>query len=111
MRLYIKLIFSYYLWAFLSLLQILLDLYSTKKGKSIFCCFYNITISGFIRAIGGLLALFIIHDALAIFYGVASWVLFISSVIIFIYAILATVIKKINKNVIHDYIQPNGCDC
>ena len=49
-------------------------------------------------AIGGVLALLVIRDAFAIFYGLqVGYYLLINSVIVFLIAILATVIKRYNN--------------
>ena len=88
--------FYYHLWAFLSLLQISLALYSTKK-KNLYSAAFIILLSAVLfGAIGGALAVFIIRDAFAVFYGMqlAQYLLF-NSIIVFIIAILVTIIKDI----------------
>ena len=92
-------VFYYHLWAFLSLLQILLGLYLTEKRKIYILLAFTILLSAVLfGAIGGVLALFIIRDAFAIFYGMqlAQYLLF-NSIIVFIIAILVTVVKKYNS--------------
>ena len=49
----------------------------TEKEKHIYCYFYNISMSSFIRAIGGLLALFVVRDGFAIFCGMQLSTIFI----------------------------------
>ncbi|WP_338472613.1 3-isopropylmalate dehydrogenase [Niallia sp. XMNu-256] len=69
---------------------------SYRKKKNLYFAAFTILLSAVLfGAIGGGLALFIIRDAFAIFYGmqVAQYLLF-NSIIVFIIAILATVIKR-----------------
>ena len=80
-------------------MQILLGLYLTEKRKIYILLAFTILLSAVLfGAIGGVLALFIIRDAFAIFYGMqlAQYLLF-NSVIVFIIAILVTIVKKYNS--------------
>jgi uncharacterized membrane protein YfcA len=67
-----------------------------KKMKNLyFTAFTILLLAVLFGSIGGALALFIIQDGFAIFYGMQlGYYLIINSVIVFIIAILATVIKK-----------------
>ena len=70
----------------------------TKKKNLYFAAFTILLFAVLFGGIGGLLALFIIRDAFAIFYGLqVGYYLLINSVIIFIIAILVTVVKKVNN--------------
>ena len=70
---------------------------SYKKKKSLYYAAFTILLSAvFLGVIGGVLALFIIRDAFAIFYGMQlGYYLLINSVIVFLIAILATVKRKL----------------
>ena len=69
-----------------------------KKKNLYFAAFTILLLAVLFGAIGGALALFIIRDAFAIFYGLQlGYYLLINSVIVFLIAILATVIKKYNN--------------
>ena len=72
---------------------------SYKKKKNLyFAAFIILLLAVLFGSIGGALALFIIRDAFAIFYGMQlGYYLMINSVIIFIIAILVTVVKKYNS--------------
>ena len=72
---------------------------SYKKKKNLYFAAFTILLSAVLfGAIGGVLALFIIRDAFAIFYGFqVGYYLIINSVIVFIIAILVTVVKKYNN--------------
>lgn len=67
-----------------------------KKKKNIYFASFTILLSAVLfGAIGGVLALLVIRDAFAIFYGLqVGYYLLINSVIVFLIAILATVIKR-----------------
>ncbi|MEK5068738.1 3-isopropylmalate dehydrogenase [Sporosarcina sp. FSL K6-1508] len=69
---------------------------SYKKKKNLyFVAFTILLLSVLFGAIGGILALILIRDAFAIFYGMqVGYYLLINSVIVFIIAILVTVFKK-----------------
>ena len=77
----------------------LLELYPTRKKKNLYFAAFTILLSAVLfGAIGGVLALLVIRDAFAIFYGLqVGYYLLINSVIIFFIAILATVIKRYNN--------------
>ena len=69
---------------------------SYKKKKNLyFAAFTILLLAVLFGSIGGALALFIIRDAFAIFYGMQiGYYLMINSVVVFIIAILVTIIKK-----------------
>ncbi|AVK85178.1 3-isopropylmalate dehydrogenase [Lysinibacillus sp. B2A1] len=71
-----------------------------KKKKSLYIASFTIFIlAGVFGGIGVMLALFIIRDAFAVFYGLnLAYYLLINSVIVFFIAILATVIKKYSNS-------------
>ena len=72
---------------------------SYRKKKNLYLAGFIILLSAVLfGAIGGALALFIIRDAFAIFYGMqlAQYLLF-NSIIVFIIAILVTIVKKYNS--------------
>jgi hypothetical protein len=69
---------------------------SYKKKKNLYFAAFTILLSAVLfGAIGGALAVFIIRDAFALFYGIqlAQYLLF-NSIIVFIIAILVTIVKK-----------------
>ncbi len=70
-----------------------------KKKKSLyFAAFIILLLAGAFGGMGVILALFIIHDAFAVFYGLnLAYYLLINSLIVFLLAILATIIKKYNR--------------
>jgi uncharacterized membrane protein YfcA len=72
---------------------------SYKKKKNLYsAAFAILLLAALFGAIGGILALFIIRDAFAIFYGLqVGYYLLINSVIVFLIAVIVTVIKKYNK--------------
>ena len=73
---------------------------SYRKKKNLYSAAFIILLSAvFLGAIGGALAVFIINDAFAIFYGmrIGQYLLF-NSFIVFIIAILVTFIKKYNSS-------------
>ena len=72
---------------------------SYKKKKNLYFAAFTILLSAVLfGAIGGVLALLVIRDAFAIFYGLqVGYYLLINSVIIFFIAILATGIKRYNN--------------
>ena len=70
-----------------------------KKKNLYFFAFTVLLLAASFGGLGGLLAVIIIRDAFAIFYGLqVGYYLLINSVIIFIVAILVTVIKKVNNS-------------
>ena len=72
---------------------------SYKKKKNLYFVSFTILLSAVLfGAISGVLALLVIRDAFAIFYGLqVGYYLLINSVIVFLIAILATVIKRYNN--------------
>jgi uncharacterized membrane protein YfcA len=72
---------------------------SYRKKKNLYLAAFIILLSAVLfGAIGGALALFIIRDAFAIFYGMqVGYYLLINSVIVFLIAFLATIIKRYNR--------------
>ena len=73
----------------------------TKNKNLYFFAFTVLLLAASFGGLGGLLAVIVIRDAFAIFYGLqVGYYLLINSVIIFIFAILVTVVKKVsNRNV------------
>ncbi|MEH7525483.1 3-isopropylmalate dehydrogenase, partial [Bacillus sp. JJ1503] len=72
---------------------------SYKNKKNLYFSAFTILLSAVLfGAIGGVLALLVIRDAFAIFYGLqVGYYLLINSVIVFLIAILGTVIKRYNN--------------
>ena len=72
-----------------------MGLYSTKK-KNLYNAFIILLLAGVFGGLGGVLALIIIRDPFALFYGLnIAYYLLINSLIVFILAILVTIIKNI----------------
>ena len=70
----------------------------TKKKNLYFAALIILLLAASFGGLGSLLALIIIRDAFAIFYGLqVGYYLLINSVIIFVIAILVTVVKKVNN--------------
>jgi len=72
---------------------------SYKKKKNLYFAAFTILLSAVLfGALGGALAVFVIRDAFALFYGmqIAQYLLF-NSIIVFIIAILVTIIKRYNN--------------
>ena len=70
----------------------------TKKKNLYFFAFTVLLLAASFGGLGSLLALIIIRDGFAIFYGFqVGYYLLINSVIIFIIAMLVTVVKKVNN--------------
>ncbi|MEI2666818.1 3-isopropylmalate dehydrogenase [Rossellomorea sp. LJF3] len=71
---------------------------SYKKKKSLYSAAFTILLLAVLfAAIGGLLALFIIRDPFAIFYGLqVGYYLLINSLIVLLIAIVVSVVKKYN---------------
>ena len=68
-----------------------------KKKNLYFSAFTILLLAVLFGSIGGVLAVFLIRDAFALFYGMQlGYYLMINSVIVFIIAILATIVKKYN---------------
>ena len=66
-----------------------------KKKNLYFSVFTILLLAVLFGSIGGVLAVFLIRDAFALFYGMQlGYYLMINSVIVFIIAILATIVKK-----------------
>lgn len=74
----------------------IIGILSYKKKKNLYIVAFTILLLAVLfGSIGGVLALFLIRDAFAIFYGMqVGYYLAINSVIVFFIAILVTVIKK-----------------
>ena len=73
---------------------------SYRKRKNLYIAAFIILLSAVLfGAIGGAFAVFIIRDAFAIFYGmqIGQYLLF-NSIIVFVIAILVTVVKKYNSS-------------
>ena len=70
-----------------------------KKKKSLYLSAFIILILAVVfGGIGGILALFIIRDAFAVFYGLnLAYYLLINSLIVFLLAIVVTITKKYNS--------------
>ena len=70
-----------------------------KKKKSLYFMALTILLLAVLfGAIGGVLALLVIRDAFAIFYGMqVGYYLLINSGIVFLISILATIVKKYNS--------------
>ncbi|MFE3575124.1 3-isopropylmalate dehydrogenase [Lysinibacillus sp. NPDC059133] len=70
-----------------------------KKKKNLYStAFIILLLAGVFGGLGSLLALFIIRDAFAVFYGLnLAYYLLINSLIVFLLAILVTIIKKYNS--------------
>ena len=71
-----------------------------RKKKSLYSAAFIILLSAVLfGAIGGVIAVLVIRDAFAIFYGMQiGQYLFFNSIIVFIIAILVTVVKKYNNS-------------
>lgn len=84
------------LMGFLIVIANIIALSSYKKKKNLyFAAFILLLLAVLFGAIGGALAVFIIRDAFAIFYGLQiGHYLLVNSAIVFLIAILVTVIKK-----------------
>lgn len=71
----------------------------TKKKNLYFVALTILLLAASFGGLGGLLAIVVIRDGFAIFYGLQiGYYLVINSVIIFIIAILVTVVKKVNNS-------------
>ncbi|WP_230203688.1 3-isopropylmalate dehydrogenase [Bacillus massiliigorillae] len=73
-----------------------------KKKKNLYLSAFTILILAFVLGgFGGVLALFILNDAFAIFYGFQlGYYLIINSLIVFLLAIVVTVIRKWKRPII-----------
>ncbi|MEK4628588.1 MAG: 3-isopropylmalate dehydrogenase [Solibacillus sp.] len=76
-------------------------IYYRKKKNLYISAFTILLLAAFFGSIGGALAVFIIRDPFAIFYGLQlGYYLMINSFIVFIIAILVTIVKKFNHRVL-----------
>ncbi|KOS63684.1 3-isopropylmalate dehydrogenase [Lysinibacillus agricola] len=83
---------------FIVIANIIGFIFYRKKKNLFFSAFTILLLAVLFGAIGGALAIFIIRDPFAMFYGMQlGYYLMINSVIVFIIAILATVVKKYNS--------------
>lgn len=89
-------IFFLILMGFFIVVANIIGIISYNKKKDLYFAAFTILFSAVLfGAIGGVLALWVIRDAFAIFYGLqVGYYLVINSVIAFLIAILATVIKR-----------------
>ena len=87
------------LMIFLIIVANIIGFISYKKKKNLYSVAFTILLLAVLfGAVGGALALFLIRDAFAIFYGMqVGYYLLINSFIVFLIAILATIIKKYNN--------------
>ena len=92
-------IFFLILMGFFIVVANVIGFISFKKKKNIYLWAFTILLSAVLfGAIGGVLALLVIRDAFAIFYGFqVGQYLLINSVIVLFIAILVTVIKRYNN--------------
>ncbi|MEH7250410.1 3-isopropylmalate dehydrogenase [Neobacillus niacini] len=83
---------------FIVVVNIIGFIFYKKKKNLYFAAFTILLLAVLFGAIGGALAVFIIRDAFALFYGMqlAQYLLF-NSIIVFIIAIFVTVIKRYNN--------------
>ncbi|KQL37198.1 hypothetical protein [Psychrobacillus sp. FJAT-21963] len=80
---------------FIVIANIIGFIFYKKKKNLYFAAFIILILAFLLGAFGGALAVFIINDAFAIFYGFrVGQYLIVNSVIVFLIAILVTVIKK-----------------
>lgn len=69
-----------------------------KKKNLYFAAVIILLLAGVFGGLGSVLALFIIRDAFAVFYGLnLAYYLLINSLIVFLLAISVTIIKKYNS--------------
>jgi len=81
-----------------------------KKESLYFAAFIILLLAGVFGGLGSVLALFIIRDAFAVFYGLnLAYYLLINSLIVFLLAILITIVKKYNSRKI--WMNTIGCYC
>ncbi|MEV9639626.1 3-isopropylmalate dehydrogenase [Mammaliicoccus sciuri] len=84
---------------FIVIANIIGFIYYKKKKNLYFAAFIILLLAVLFSAIGGALAIVIIRDPFAIFYGMqVGQYLLVNSVIVFIIAILVTVIRKYNNS-------------
>ncbi|WP_418300894.1 3-isopropylmalate dehydrogenase [Lysinibacillus fusiformis] len=83
---------------FIIMANIIAFLSYRKKNNLYFSAFIVLLLAVFFGAIGGTLAIVVIRDPFALFYGMQiGYFLLINSIIVFMIALLATVIKKYNS--------------
>ncbi|MFJ7698480.1 hypothetical protein [Lysinibacillus fusiformis] len=83
---------------FIIIANIIAFLSYRKKNNLYFSAFIVLLLAVFFGAIGGTLAIVVIRDPFALFYGMQiGYFLLINSIIVFMIALLATVIKKYNS--------------
>ncbi|MGE6755573.1 3-isopropylmalate dehydrogenase [Rossellomorea sp. NPDC071047] len=72
--------------------------FSYKKKKSLYSAAFTILLlAALFASIGGLLALLIIRDAFAVFYGLqVGYYLLINSLVVLLIAVVVSVIRKYN---------------
>jgi len=85
---------------------------SYKKKKNLYFAALTILLLAVLfGAIGGALAICIIRDPFAMFYGMQlGYYLIINSVIVFIFAILVTVIKNMAAEKCNSLYSTTGCN-
>ena len=73
-----------------------LGLVTYRKKKSLYYAAFTILLSAVILgAIGGVIALIMIRDAFALFYGMqVGYYLVLNSVLVFLIAVFATILKR-----------------
>ncbi|MGM9946162.1 MAG: 3-isopropylmalate dehydrogenase [Lysinibacillus sp.] len=84
---------------FIVIANIIGVIFYIKRKNIYFSAFIILLLAVLFGAIGSVLAIFILRDPFAIFYGmqIGQYLLF-NSIIIFIIAILVTVVKKYNSS-------------
>ncbi len=87
------------LMGFFIVVENIIGFMTYKKKKNLYSVAFTILLLAVLfGSIGGALAVFIIRDAFAIFYGLQlGQYLLVNSVIVFFIAILVTVIKKLRN--------------
>ncbi|QDP99639.1 3-isopropylmalate dehydrogenase [Lysinibacillus fusiformis] len=84
---------------FIVIANIIGFIFYRKKKNLYFSAFTILLLAVLFGSIGGALAVFVIRDPFAVFYGMQlGYFLMINSVIVFIIAILVTVVKKYNSS-------------
>ena len=85
---------------FIVIANIIGFIYYRKKKNLYFSAFIILLLAALFGSIGGALALLIIRDPFAIFYGMQiGYYLMMNSIIVFIIAILATIVRKYNSQI------------
>ncbi|MEK5215830.1 hypothetical protein SAMN05421670_0588 [Psychrobacillus psychrotolerans] len=83
------------MYFFIIIANVIGFIYYRKKKSLYFAAFIILLLAVLFGTIGGALAVFIIRDAFAIFYGFQlGQYLIVNSIIVFLIAILVTAIKK-----------------